>query len=267
MIKNYLKAGKCFLLNKALKTSRNQTLELLIKDEQVKFKFFECLIEVPYEKAYLLLKDTFNKSRDANIYLYLERMALALQKFNEAESFSAKVDMVDDKKVLSKEFLYRFLLLSQKEDPVTLDKYFNYAYRNQSFITENSNNPVIIDFYYNYYLYFIKKDLPNDAKNILNKLYEKQNELKAHIYSPFVELELAKIAQTNNENQKALDLLLNSIEYSRKIKPNDLAQTYYEVIRLYEEFDNDLKKDEFVNKCKSIENTKDSFYKKMCDEM
>ncbi|WP_072682207.1 lipopolysaccharide assembly protein LapB [Arcobacter sp. LA11] len=267
MIKNYLKIGKCFLLNKALKTSRNETLELLIKDEEIKFKFFECLIEVPYEKAYLLLKDTFNKSRDANIYLYLERMALALQKFNEAEGFSAKVDMVDNKEVLSKEFLYRFLLLSQKEDSVALDKYFNYAYKNQNFIANNSSNPVIIDFYYNYYLYLIKKDLLKDAKDILSKLYEKQNELNAHVYSPFVELELAKISQTNNENQKALDLLLNSIEYSRKIRPNDLAQTYYEIIKLYEEFDNNLKKDEFINKCKAIENTKDSLYKKMCDEM
>lgn len=267
MIKNYLKTGKCFLLNKALKTSRNQTLELLIKDEKTKFKFFECLIEVPYEKAYLLLKDTFNKSRDANIYLYLERMALALQKFNEAKGFSAKVDMVDNQEVLSKEFLYRFLILTKKNDSVALDKYFNYAYKNRIFIDNNANNPMIIDFYYNYYLYLIKKDLLSDAKNILNKLYETQNELNAHIYSPFVELELAKISQTNNDNQKALDLLLNSIEYTRRIKPNDLAQTYYEIIRLYEEFNNNLKKDEFINKCKSTENTKDSLYKKMCDEM
>lgn len=267
MIKQYLKTGKCFLLNKALKTSRNRTLEILIEDENTKFEFFECLIEVPYEKGYELVKDTFNKSRDANIYLYLERMALSLRKFDEAENFSAKVDMVDDKEVLSKEFLYRFLVLNEKDDSVALDKYFNYAYKNQKFIMDNSSNPVIIDFYYNYYLYLIKQDLLNDANDILSKLFEKQNELKVHIYSPFVELELAKMHQTKNENQKALDLLLGALEYSRKIKPNDLAQAYYEIIRLYEEFDNNLKKDEFINKCKEIENTKDSFYKKMCDEM
>ena len=267
MIKSYLKTDKCFLLNRALKTSRNETLERLIKEEEIKFKFFECLIEVPYEKAYILLKDTFNASRDANIYLYLERMAMALRKFTEAEGFSTKVDMVNDKKVLSKEFLYRFLLLSQKGDSIDLDNYFNYAYRNQNFISDNSNNPIIIDFYYNYYLYLIKKGLFNDANNILNKLYKKQHELKAYIYSPFVELELAKILKTNNKNQEALDLLLNSIDYSRKIKPNDLAKTYYELIRLYEEFNNKQQKDKFINKCKSIEKTKDSLYKKMCDEM
>lgn len=105
------------------------------------------------------------------------------------------------------------------------------------------------------------------AQDILTKLYDKQNSLKAYVYSPFVELELAKIEQTNNNNEKALDLLLKSIENARRIKPNDLAQTYYSIIKLYEEFDNNIKKDEYINKCKSIENTQDSFYKKMCDEM
>ena len=267
MIKNYLKSGKCFLLNKALQTSRNETLELLVEDEETKYKFFECLIEVPYEKGYLLLKDTFNTSRDPNIYLYMERMALALRKYTEAENFSSKVEMVDDREVLSKEFLFRFLVLNEKNDSVALDKYFNYAYKNQDFIKDNEKNPLIIDFYYNYYLYLIKKDLNDDANIILRRLYEKQNEINAHIYSPFVELGLAKVEQTNNNNQKALELLLDALDYSRRIRPNDLAQTYYEIIRLYEEFDNNIKKDEFINKCKEIENTEDSLYKKMCDEM
>ncbi len=267
MIKNYLKTEKCFLLNKALKSSRNETLELLILDEETKYKFFECLIEVPYEKGYLLLKDTFNTSRDPNIYLYMERMALALKKYSEAENFSAKVEMVDNKEVLNKEFLFRFLILYEKNDSVALDKYFNYAYKNQNFIEDNEKNPLIIDFYYNYYLYLMKKDLNQEANEILKKLYDKQNEINAHIYSPFVELGLAKIEQTNNNNEKALELLLNALEYSRRIKANDLAQTYYEIFRLYEEFDNNIKKEEFINKCKAVENTEDSLYKKMCDEM
>ena len=267
MIEDYLRAGKCFLLNKALQSSRNETLELLVEDEKTKYKFFECLIEVPYEKGYLLLKDTFNTSRDPNIYLYMERMALALKKYNEAENFSYKVEMVDDKEVLSREFLYRFLVLTEKNDSVALDKYYNYAYTNQNFIKENEKNPLIIDFYYNYYLYLIKKDLINEADKILKKLYIKQKETDAYIYSPFVEIALARIEQTNNNNQKALELLLGALEYSRRIKPNDLAHTYYEIIRLYEEFDNNIKKEEFINKCKAVEDTKNSLYKKMCDEM
>ena len=267
MIKNYLANDKCFLLNKALKTSRNETLKLLVEDEKTKDHFFECLIEVPYEKAYLLLKETFNNSRDANLYLYLERMALGLKKYVEAEKFSAKVDMIDDKKVLSEEFLYRFLIYSEKNDLLALDKYFNYALQNQEFIKDNQNNPLIIDFYYNYYLYLVKKELNPEASEILNDLYVKQNELKAHVYSPFVELELSKIEKANNNDQKALDLLLSALEYTRRIKPNELAQTYYEIIKFYTKFDNNAKKEEFINKCKTIENTEDSLYKKMCDEM
>ncbi|XPV69283.1 MAG: tetratricopeptide repeat protein [Halarcobacter sp.] len=267
LINKYLNSGKCFLLNDVLKTSRNETLELLVKDEKTKDKFFECLIEVPYKKAYLLLKDTFNESRNANIYLYLERMAYALKDYNEALEYSAKVDMVDNKEVLKKEFLIRFLIISAKGDSILFDKYFNYAHENPQLIAANEDNPVIIDFYYQYYLYLIKKDLKKEANEILKKLYDKQKELKVHVYSPFVELELSKLEISNNNNQKALDLLLDSLEYSRKIKPNDLARIYYDIIRLYDEFKNTIKKDEYILKCKEIKGTKDSLYKKMCDEM
>jgi len=267
LIKEYLDTGKCFLLNDVLQSSRNETLELLVKDETTKYKFFECLIEVPYKKAYLLLKETFNESRNPNIYLYLERMAYALKDYNEALEYSAKVDMVDDKGVLSKEFLHRFLIVSAKQDSVLFDKYFNYAHQNPQYIEDNKDNPVIIDFYYQYYLYLIKKEFNDEAVGVLNKLYNKQNELNVHVYSPFVEMELSKIETTNNNNEKALQLLLDSLEYSRRIKPNALAQVYYDIIRLYDEFGNSIKKSEYVLKCKEIQGTQDSLYKKMCDEM
>ncbi len=267
MIKEYLNTGKCSLLSDVLKISRNETLELLIQDEEVKYKFFECLIEVPYEKAYLLLKETFKRSQDPNIYLYLERMALSLKKYKEAKKFSAKIEIIGDKEVLSKEFLYKFLLLSQKNDLLSLDKYFDSAYKNPKFIEENKSNPIIIDFYYYYYLYLFKKDLKDEAFKILRKLYKKQNDLKAYVYSPFVELELAKLEQSLNNNQEALKLLLDSLKYTRKIKPNDLAQVYYELIKLYEKLDNSDKKQEYISKCQAIENTENSLYKKMCDEM
>lgn len=267
MIKNYLATGKCFLLKDALDSSRNETLEMLIQDETTKYKFFECMIEAPSEKSYLLIKDTFNDNRDAKLYFYLERMAIALEKYDDAENFSAKVEMVDNKDVISDEFLYKFLLLNKKNDLVAMDRYFNFAQNNPQYISNNENNPMIIDFYYNYYLYLIKKDMKKEASEVLNKLYEKQQEYNAHVYSPFAELELAKEEQTNNNNEKALELLLSSLDYARRIKPNDLAQTYYSIVKLYEEFGNNIKKDEFLNKCKAIENTTDSLYKKMCDEM
>ena len=219
------------------------------------------------KKIYVLTKETFNKSRDAKLYLYLERMAYSLGLYNEAQGFSDKVSMVDDQEVLAEEFLYRYLTLSAKGDSISLDKFFNYAFNNKQFIDANKNNPVIIDFYYQYYLYLIKIGEDKDAIDILNKLYEKQNESNAHIYSPFVELELGKYEKSQNNNQKAINLLLDALKYSRKIKANELVQVYYEITKLYESFGNNLKKEEYLNKCKEVENTEDSLYKKMCEEM
>eukprot|EP01029_Cantina_marsupialis_P011247 TRINITY_DN25161_c0_g1_i1.p1 TRINITY_DN25161_c0_g1~~TRINITY_DN25161_c0_g1_i1.p1 ORF type:complete len:306 (-),score=35.07 TRINITY_DN25161_c0_g1_i1:54-851(-) len=182
LIKGYLKSGKCFLLNEALNSARSETFELLIKDEKTKYDFFECLIEVPTEKSYLQLVETFNNDRDPNIYLYLERMALALKKYEEAENFSAKVEMVNNEEVLSKEFLYRFLILFEKNDTVALDRYFDYAHRHPEFIEANTNRPIIIDFFYHYYLYLVKKGLENktmERKTKYNESRKSQREKRA----------------------------------------------------------------------------------------
>jgi len=267
MIREYLKDGRCLLLGEVLETSRAKTLEALIQDKQLKHSFFKCLIRNPHEKAYDKLKKVFDKSRDANIYFYLERMALVLRKYSQAEDFSAKVAMVDDRDILSKEFLYRFLILNEKNNLIELEKYFSYAMKNKDYIKANEENPSIIDFYYSYYLFLIKKGFKEEAKDALQKLYDKQNQFKAHVYSPFVERELAIMYKEKGHIRQALELLLNSLNYSRRIKPNDLAKLYYEIIKLYESLDNTSKTNEYINKCKAIKNTKNSLYKKMCDEM
>jgi hypothetical protein len=267
MIKNYLNTGKCFELNKTLKTSRSETLKKLIEDESIKYKFFECLIEVPYERGYLQVKNTFYKSRDATIYLYLERMAYSLGLIDEALAYSAKVEMVDDQEVLAQEFLYRYQILKSKGDGLSLDKFFSYASKNTNFIDMNKNNPIIVDLYYDYYLYLLKKDQKAKANDIIKKLYLKQKEMKAYIYSPFVETELSKLEKDKSNFQESLDYLLESLENTRRIKPNDEVKTYYDILKLYEVLGNTIKKDEYVNKCKDTKNTKESLYKKMCDEM
>jgi predicted negative regulator of RcsB-dependent stress response len=265
MIEDYLAQDKCYELNNVLKTTRKETLEKIAQDESLKTKFFECLIEVPYERAFLLLKDTFNSSRDANIYLYLEKMALGLNLIDEAIDLSAKVEMVDNQKVLEKEFMYKYQIAKKKNDGIMLDKFLYYAKFNPQFVTSNSNNPLIIDFYYDLYLYQLKNNEMSDAKETLIKLNNKQKEFEVYVYSPFVELELSKYEKEKNNNQKALEYLLNSLENARLIKPNDQAKIYYEIFKSYELLGNNTKKDEYLNKCKEVENTKDSFYKKMCD--
>ena len=227
----------------------------------------QCVIEVPYERGYELLKETFNSSRDGLLYLYLERMALALDLVDEALGFSAKVEMVNDSEILEKEFLYRFLVFSAKKDSLAMEKFFYYASRNKDFIEKNSNNPIIIDFYYQYYLYLLGKEKNDEAKEILLKLDEKQNELKAFVYSPFVELELSKVEIDKNNFEEATKYLTDSLKKARSIKANDLVKVYYELIKLYDTQNLTSLKDEYINKCKSVENTQDSLYKQMCDKM
>lgn len=266
LIKDYLAQGKCVELNQALQTARNETLSKLIEDESTKYAFFECLVEYPYERAYNQIKDTFNKTRDANIYLYLEKMAFNLELIDEALEFSAKVEMVDDKKVLANEFLYRYQILKQKDNDIATEKFFSYANMNPNFIKANEGNPLIIDFYHEYYLELLKNNDKTLANEILNKLYNKQKDVRAFVYSPFVEMELAKVYKDANNKQKSLDIFLEALKNSRKIKPNDEVEIYYNIFNLYDSLGNKNKKDEYILKCKEVKDSVDSLYKKMCDE-
>ncbi len=267
LIKDYLAQGKCVELSDALKSSRSKTFEKLIEDESVKFNFFECLVEAPYEKAYEQIKEAFNKTRDANIYLYLERMAYSLDLIDEALDFSSKVEMVDNENVLIKEFLYRYQILKTKADSTSMEKFFFYSLANPKYIEANVNNPIIIDFYHDYYLYLLKNKDKSVANEVLKKLYNKQKELKVFIYSPFIETELSRLAKEENNNQKSLDFLLEAVANTKKMKPNDEVKIYYDILNLYDNLGNKNKKDEYLLKCKEVKDTQESLYKKMCDEM
>jgi len=60
---------------------------------------------------------------------------------------------------------------------------------------------------------------------------------------------------------------LSGLSNARKMAPNDEVKIYYDVLILYDNLGNKNKKTEYLNKCKAVENTTDSLYKKMCDEM
>jgi hypothetical protein len=126
---------------------------------------------------------------------------------------------------------------------------------------------MIIDFYHDYYLDLLKNNNASLANEILNKLYNKQKDVKAYVYSPFVETELARIAKESNNNQKSVDLLLESLQHTRKLEPNDQVKIYYDILNLYDSLGNKNKKTEYILKCKEVKDSVDSLYKKMCDEM
>ncbi|MEA3512982.1 MAG: hypothetical protein U9R37_05220, partial [Campylobacterota bacterium] len=234
-----------------------------------------CMIDEPEVRAYTIAKNVYNKAKDSMVYFYLEQVAILLNKYDDAFKFSQKLDMLSDAKILSDEFLYRFLIYGNKNNPKAMEKFFAYARGNQEFIINNKDNPMIIDFYYQYYLYLQKHDEEEESIVILNNLFETQNSMNARIYSPFVELELAKYAKLDDNYDKSLEYLkyglrikrqLDGKSIDRKIKQDDLARIYYEMAKIYEFKNKNNRYKNIVKKCQKLDNT-DSFYKKMCDKM
>ena len=243
MVQFYLETKQCKQLNSVIKDVSDDVLLLLIQDKRNVDSLFGCMLDVPEERAYIIAKNAYGKAQNSEIYFYLEKIAIALNKYKDAQSFSQKLDMFSDSQLLSDEFLYRFLINTQKDNPLSMQNFFGYARANQEFIINNDNNPLIIDFYYEYYLYLLKENEEEEAISILQKLYEKQNEMNARIYSPFVEIELAKYAKLDDDYDTALGYLKYGLNIKRMkdgksidrtIKTGDLAHIYYEIAKIYE---------------------------------
>jgi len=275
MVQFYLETQQCKQLNSVIKDVTDDVLMLLIENKENVDNLFGCMIELPEERAYTIAKNAYGKAQNSKIYFYLEKIAIQLKKFDDAERFSQKLDMFSDSQILSDEFLYRFLINAKKNNSLSMQNFFAYARANQEFILNNENNPLIIDFYYEYYLYLLKENEEEEALGILNKLYQTQNEMNARIYSPFVEIELAKYAKLDDDYDTALGYLLYGLNIKRmqdgrsidrKISSDELAHIYYEIAKIYEFQKKKNRYKDIIKKCQRLEDT-ESFYKKMCDKL
>ncbi|MEA3315049.1 MAG: hypothetical protein U9Q30_04265 [Campylobacterota bacterium] len=275
MLRYYLTTGQCEELNTILEKAPKGSLLDVTKEDKITNHLFNCMLALPNEKTYNLAKEVFDNSKRAEIYFYLERVAILINNYKDALDYSIKIEDLNDADVLSKEFLYRFLIYGKRGDQKSIEKFFGYARNNAGFIYENRSNPMIIDFYYQYYLYLLKQNEEEDAIDILYKLYNKQIEMNARIYSPFVEIELAKYAKLDDNYEKALEYLKFGLNIKRmkdgksidrKIKKNDLARIYYEMAKIYEFLNKQNRYKIMIKRCKAIKNT-DSYYKKMCDKL
>jgi len=275
MIEYYLKTNQCQQLNNVLKSVSDKALLLLIEDKNATKNMFDCMIELPDKRSYTIAKNVYSKAKNGEVYLYLERIAILLNRYKDAFAFSQKLDMIGNPDLLSKEFLYRFLIYGHKNSKYSMEKFFEYARKNQEFIYNNQNNPLIIDFYYEYYLYLLKQQEDDEAYDILYKLYQKQKEMKARVYSPFVEMELARYAKLDDKYDLALKYLKDGLKIkrirdgksvNRDIKQDDLAHIYYEMAKIYEYQNKKNKYKNMIKRCKNLKDT-DSFYKKMCDKL
>lgn len=275
MIAYYLSTNQCKQLNSVIKDVSNDVLLLLIKDKKNVDNLFGCMKELPQERTYNIAKNVYSKTKNSMVYFYLEQVAILLKKYDDAFSFSQKLDMFSDAKILSDEFLYRFLIYLNRDKSQELQKFFRYARANPEFIVNNRDNPLIIDFYYQYYLYLQKENEEELSIDILHKLYERQNTMHARIYSPFVEIELARLAKLDDNYDKALEYLKYGLNIKRKkdgqsldrkIKPKDLAYIYYHMAKIYEFQKKNNRYKDVIKKCKRLKNV-NSYYKKMCDKL
>jgi predicted negative regulator of RcsB-dependent stress response len=267
MIKDYLEKDLCKEMSSVINHTRAQTFQIIIENEQIAGKLFRCMIDYPNEQAFFIAKESFNNSRNGDIYLALERVAMNLELLDEAYNMSLKVEMLNDKEILKKEFLYKFLILSQKGDKYLLERFFQNTLNNPDLIQSNIENPLIIDFYYRYYFYLLDKELKKEAYEILTKFYNKQVEFKARVYSPFVEMELAKYESEKKNYQKALEFLDEGFLKSRYIRKDMLVQLYYEKAKIYKATEEKKSMDEFVKKCVEVEGLQDNLYQQMCKRL
>lgn len=263
LVKQYLNNKECLKLSNLLKELKYEIFKDFLDDITFKDSLIECVNEVLTIDNYAQLKNILIDEKDINVAFVLEKMALNLELIDDAFYFSTRIEKADNKNMLEKEFLYRYQILKIKNDSVKLDKYFKTSFENSNLIHSNENEPMIIDFYYDYYLYLLKEKKSFEALNILKSLNEKQNKFKVHIYSPFVETELAKNAKDNGNLEESAQYLYQSIQNTRNLKADDEVKIYYDIMMIYDSLGNKEKKDEFLQKCKNTK-IEDNFYKRMC---
>jgi hypothetical protein len=266
MIKSYLDKGQCNLLEKHLNTMPKSTFIALIKDTKTHNKLFDCLLEFPNKKAFYLANGIYAQTKDENIYFKLEQIALKLDLNKEAYALSQKINITKNDKIKSDEFLYKFLIYSKQNNSYSMDKFFTFALNHQEYISNNQNNPMIIDFYYQLYLYLIKTNKSKQAIGVLNKLYEKQNNMDAYIYSPFVEMQISQNKILDDNYTSALDYLQEALENTRKIKNNDLVKVYFNMAKVYKKLNKENRYKNTILKCKNVKDV-DTLYKDMCDKL
>jgi len=266
MINEYLQEGKCNKFDEVIQTMPTTTIKKIIKNNTTTDKMFNCMLEYPNKITFKIANKVFLASNDANVYLNLEKIAIKLDLIDDALDISKRIDGLKNEKIKSQEFLYRFLIYAKQNNTYSMDKFFTYTQKHKYFIFQNQDNPMIIDFYYQYYLYLIKNKNEDEANKILTKLYYKQNEMDAHIYSPFVEMQIASNYILDDDYKNGLKYYKEALKNPRKIGDNELVQIYYEMAKIYKKLNKENRYKDSVNKCNAVKNAK-SLYKSMCEKL
>ena len=264
LIKEYLKEKDCIKLSVILKDLKTDIFKDIVDDDSLKQEFISCMREVPSIENYKQFKNIFKDTKDLDVYLILEAMALDVEEIDDALFYSSKIEKSKDKEMLKEEFLYKYQILKIDNNSGKLDRFFKNSLENNDLIEANIEKPIIIDFYYDLYLYLIKEGKEEEAFKILNSLNNKQNEFKAFVYSPFVESELSRLLKKQNNFQDAVNYLVLALEHAKNIKPEDEVKLYYDILTLYDNLEQKEQKEIYLQKCKNVK-IEENFYKNMCN--
>ena len=264
LIKEYLKEEDCIKLSYILKDLKTDIFKDIVNDDSLKQQFISCMREVPSIENYKQIKDIFKDTKDLDIYLILEAMALDVEEIDDALFYSSKIEKSKDKEMLKEEFLYKYQILKIDNNSGKLDRFFKNSLENNDLIEANIEKPIIIDFYYDLYLYLIKEGKEEEAFKILNALNNKQNEFKAFVYSPFVESELSRLLKKQNNFQDAVNYLIQALQHAKNIKPDVEVKLYYDILTLYDNLGQKEQKEIYLQKCKNVK-IEENFYKNMCN--
>ena len=264
LIKEYLKEEDCIKLSYILKDLKTDIFKDIVNDDSLKQQFISCMREVPSIENYKQIKDIFKDTKDLDIYLILEAMALDVEEIDDALYYSSKIEKSKDKEMLKEEFLYKYQILKIDNNTGKLDRFFKNSLENNDLIEANIEKPIIIDFYYDLYLYLIKEGKEEEAFKILNSLNNKQNEFKAFVYSPFVESELSRLLKKQNNFQDAVNHLVLALQNAKNIKPDVEVKLYYDILTLYDNLGQKEQKEIYLQKCKNVK-IEENFYKNMCN--
>ena len=264
LIKEYLKEKDCIKLSVILKDLKTDIFKDVIDDDSLKDEFINCIREVPSIENYKQFKNIFKDTKDLDVYLILEAMALDVEEIDDALFYSSKIEKSKDKEMLKEEFLYKYQILKIDNNSGKLDRFFKNSLENNDLIEANIEKPIIIDFYYDLYLYLIKEGKEEEAFKILNALNNKQNEFKAFVYSPFVESELSRLLKKQNNFQDAVNYLIQALQHAKNIKPDVEVKLYYDILTLYDNLGQKEQKEIYLQKCKNVK-IEENFYKNMCN--
>lgn len=263
-IKDYLDENKCEELDKTMNEAELEALNELISDKKYKKKFFECLVDYPNKKVFIVVNEALKESRDAEAYLYLEKMAYNLGLYDESLQYSKMVEMTRDKEILLKEFLQKYMLAKTIDDKKMVEALMKKGQLEPSFIDSNKNEPMILDYYYDYYLYLVSENNFLKAAEILKRMDQIKKAKKIKTYSPFVEINLADLEKNNKNYKQQLTLLERGLKNSWKISQNDYARIYYEISKTLKILGQTTSSNEYLEKCKKTTDSL-SIWKKMCE--